>query len=67
MFEAPKHPRKSEAKLKGQQKVVSRKQRGSSRRRKAVLTLARQLESYVSHFVDCGIPEPSITIKYKIV
>jgi len=41
MFEAPKHLRNNEAKLKRQQRAISRKQRGSDRRRKAVLILAR--------------------------
>jgi putative transposase len=44
IFEAPNHLRKSEAKLKRHQKAVSRKQRGSSRRRKAIMALARQHE-----------------------
>jgi putative transposase len=52
IFEAPNHLRKSEAKLKRQQKAVSRKRRGSGRRRKAVLSLARQHEHVANQRKD---------------
>jgi putative transposase len=52
IFVAPNHLRKSEAKLKRQQKAVSRKRRGSGRRRKAVLSLARQHEHVANQRKD---------------
>ncbi|MFK7696978.1 RNA-guided endonuclease InsQ/TnpB family protein [Paenibacillus sp. HJGM_3] len=52
VFEAPKHLRNSEAELKRQQKKVSRKQRGSTRRRKAVMVLARQHERVANQRKD---------------
>lgn len=51
-FAAPKYLRQSEAKLKKQQRAVTRKQRGSNRRRKAVMLLARQHERVANQRKD---------------
>ncbi|MFK7697582.1 RNA-guided endonuclease InsQ/TnpB family protein [Paenibacillus sp. HJGM_3] len=52
VFAAPKYLRNCEAKLKRQQKNVSRKQRGSNRRCKAVMVLARQHEHVANQRKD---------------
>ncbi|MCS7459956.1 transposase [Paenibacillus doosanensis] len=51
-FAAPNYLRNSEAKLRRQQKEVSRKQRGSKRRRKTVMVLARQHERVANQRKD---------------
>jgi putative transposase len=51
-FASPKYLRQSEAKLKKQQREVSRKKRGSNRRRKAVMLLARQHERVANQRKD---------------
>ena len=48
----PKHYRKTEAKLKSQQRAVSRKKRGSKRRRKAIQELARTHEHILNQRKD---------------
>ncbi|SDO15749.1 transposase, IS605 OrfB family, central region [Paenibacillus sp. yr247] len=52
MFAAPNHLRNNEAKLKRQQKSLSRKQYGSMRRRKAIMALARQHERVANQRKD---------------
>ncbi|TMV51513.1 IS200/IS605 family element transposase accessory protein TnpB [Paenibacillus mesophilus] len=52
IFEAPNHLRTSEAKIKRQQRAVSRKRRGSGRRRKAIMALARQHERVANRRKD---------------
>lgn len=51
-FASPKYLRQSEAKLKKKQRAVIRKQRGSNRRRKAVMLLARQHERVANQRKD---------------
>lgn len=52
MFEAPKRLRLNERKLKQLQRAVSRKQRGSNRRKKAVHLLAKQHERVANQRKD---------------